>query len=272
MTWNGTGTYTQTDGTFSGTGICAAQAGDGDAVIRAAEMDLLLQDHATAINACLAKNGENAATANINLDSHKLINVTNGSSAQDAATYAQTITALSFDNGTNIVTATRSAGNLTVDLSDLAAGTGGVALTGNQTVAGIKTFSDISSLAHAKLNGPTTCKVTTIASSSTPTVNTTTTDFHYIAVNQNMTVNFTWPTAATDTQLGTGWVRRCAILFRWTGASYTITLNATMLSNLDDYEVEGTHTTGSGEMSVLTVTYWYLAGTEYAQFAWVATP
>lgn len=272
MAWNGSGTYTQTDGTYSGTGICAAQAGDGDAVIRASEMDALLEDHATAINACLAKNGENAATGNIPMGSNKLTGLANGSAATDSAAYGQTITALSFNSGTSVITATRSAGNLTVDLSAMAAGTGGVALTGDQTVAGIKTFSGITPFAHAKFNGPSTIKVNNISSSSTPTVDTTLGDYHYIAVNQNMTVNFTWPTAASDTQLGAYWAKRGVILMRWTGASYTITLNATMLSNLDDYEQEGTHTTGSGEISALTYTYWYLNGTEYAQFAWVATP
>lgn len=272
MAWNGSGTYTQTDGTYSGAGICASQAGDGDAVIRASEMDALLEDHAAAINACVAKNGENAMTGNLPMGGNKVTGLANGSASTDAAAYGQTITALSFNSGTNILTATRSAGNLTADFSGLAAGTGGVALTGDQTVADVKTFSGITPLAHAKFNGPSTSKVSAISSSSTPTVDTTATDFHYLAVNQNMTVNFTWPSAATDTQLGTHWVKRGAILMRWSGASYTITLNSTMLSNLDDYEVEGTHTTGSGEMSTLVYTYWYLNGTEYAQFAWVATP
>jgi hypothetical protein len=272
MAWNGSGTYTQTDGTYSGTGICAAQAGDGDAIIRASEMDLLFQDHATAINACLAKNGENAATANLPMGGFKHTGMAVGSAATDSATYGQTITALSFDSGTSVVTATRAAGNLTVDLSAMAAGTGGVALTGDQTVAGVKTFSDISSLVHAKMNGPVTNKVNSITSSSTPTVNTTTASRHYISVNQNMTVDFTWPTAASDTQLGANWEINGKILFRWAGASYTITLNAAMLAALDDYEIEGTHTTGSGEMSTLVYNYIYLNGTKYAQFAWVSTP
>jgi len=269
MAWNGSGTYTQTDGTFSGDGICAAQAGDGDAVIRSTEVDALFEDHATAINACLAKNGENAATGDLDIGSNKITALAVGTAATDAATYGQTITAMAL-SGTDLVS-TRNAGNFTVDLSPIAAGTGGVDLTTAQTVAGVKTLSAITSLAHAKLNGPTTIKVNNIASSATPTVDSTAADYHYIAVNQNMTVDFTWPTAASDTQLGTHWAKRGIILMRWTGASYTITLKASMLSALDDYEVEGTHTTGSGEISALTYTYWYLDGTEYVQWAWVAT-
>lgn len=272
MAWNGSGTFVNTDGTYTGTTVCASQAGDGDARIKSTEMDLLINNLVTGINACLTKNGENAATANLPMGGFKHTGMAVGSSSTDSATYGQTITALAFDSGTNVITATRAAGNLTVDLSAMAAGTDGVDLTNAQTVAGVKTFSAITSLAHPKYNGPSTCKVTTIASSSTPTCNTTTTDFHYLVVNQNMTLNFTWPTAATDTQLGTGWVKRGAILMRWSGASYTVSLNSTMTSALDDYELEGTHTTGSGDMSVLTYTYWYLNGTEYAQFAWVATP
>lgn len=271
MGWSA-GTFTLTDGTYNGPGVCAQQAGDGDATIYATEVDALFDDLATGVNSCLLKDGTNAASANLNLGSNKITALANGSVTTDAAAYGQTITALSFDGGTNILTATRSAGNLTADFSTLAAGTGGVDLTTDQTVAGIKTFSAITSLAHAKFNGPRTSKVESVASSSTPTFDSTAEAYHFITVAQNQTWTITWPTAASDTQLGANWVKTGAILARWSGASYTVSLDSTMLSALTDYEIEGTHTTGSGEMSALTYTYWYINGSKYAQFAWVATP
>lgn len=271
MGWNGSGTVELTDGTYTTT-WCTSQAADGDDTIYAAELDALFQDIEDSIQNCLPHNGEKAATANIPMGSNKLTGLANGSAATDSATYGQTITALSFDSGTSVVTATRGAGNLTVDLSAMAAGTGGVALTGDQTVAGIKTLSSITPLAHAKFNGPTTGKASVPTPGSSVTIDTTATDWHYVTVGVNTDVTFTWPTAASDTQLGANWVKRGAILFRHTGASYTITLNATMLAALDHYEEEGTHATGSGDLSTLVYTYWYIGGTKIAQFAWVATP
>jgi hypothetical protein len=69
MPWNGSGTYEQkmalAPGPYTGNGVCVAMAGDGDAVIYATELDSLFEDHQDAINSCLAKNGENAATGNL---------------------------------------------------------------------------------------------------------------------------------------------------------------------------------------------------------------
>lgn len=269
MAWNGSGTYTQTDGVYSGDGICAAQAGDGDAVIYAAEMDALLEDHAAAIHACLAKNGENAATANLDGGGFRFTNLT-ASANTDAAVHGDVIASGAFA-GTDITFTQNDGTTIVVDVSGLTAGTGGVDLTTAQSVGGIKTFTSLSSMAHVKFNGPTTSKVENIASGGTPTCDTTAAASHYLAVSQNGLLDFTWPTAASDTQLGTHWVKRGVILMRWAGASYTMGFNAAMLAALDDYEIEGTHVTGSGEMCSLAYTYWYLNGTKYAQFAWVAT-
>jgi len=271
MTWNGSGTYLATDGTYNSPTIANSWQGDGDPVIHTAEFDLLIADISNGINAALAKNGENAATANLNIGGFRLTNIA-ASANSDAGTFGKQVASGAYDSGNDkIVLTLQDSATIDIDTSGLSAGTGGVDLTTAQTVAGIKTFSSISSLAHAKLNGPTTCKVESVASGATPTFDGTATDFHFITVAQNQTWTITWPTAASDTQLGANWVKRDVILARWSGASYTITLDATMLSSLDDYEVEGTHTTGSGEMSTLTCTYWYLNGTKYAQFAWVAT-
>lgn len=270
MGWSG-GTFDLSDGTYS-SNWAANWRDNGAATILASEFDLLLTDVESGINACLAKDGSNALTGNFDGGGYRITDIT-ASSNTDAGTYGKQPAALAYDSGDDEINMTLNDGTvITCDTSGLSAGTGGVATSGDQTVGGIKTFSAISSLAHAKFNGPTTVKVSNVTSSSTPTIDTTSTDFHYINVNQSMTFDFTWPTGASDTQLGGYWVKRGAILCRWSGASYTIGLNSSMLSSLDDYEIEGTHTTGSGEMSVLTYTYWYLNGTEYAQFAWVATP
>lgn len=272
MAWNGSGTYTQTDGTYSGSGICVSQAGDGDAVIRASEMDALLEDHADAINACLAKNGENAATANLDAGGFLLQNLGTPSADDDAAVHGDVIASGSY--AANTITLTQnSGGTVTVDVSGLAAGTGGVDLTTAQTVAGIKTFSAIGSHAHAKFNGPTTSKVDEPTTGANVTIDATAANSHYLRCGVNMDVTFTWPTAASDTQLGASWGTKGEITFRHTGAGYTITLNSTMLGNLDHYSVEGSHATGSGDLSTLTYNYKYTdSGLQICQFAWIATP
>lgn len=268
--WSG-GTVTLTDGTYT-SAWATSWAGDGDATISSSEFDLLMQCVEDSIQSCLPHDGQKAATGNIPMGSNKITGLANGSAATDAAAYGQTITALAFDSGTSVVTATRAAGNLTVDLSALAAGTGGVALTGDQSVAGVKTFSSIGSHAHAKFNGPTTSKVSVPTPGSSVTIDTTAANAHYVTVGTNTNVTFTWPTAASDTQLGANWTITGKILFRHTGAGYTVTLNSTMLSALDYYEEEGTEATGSGDLSTLVYSYWYINGTKLAQFAWVSTP
>lgn len=123
MAWS-SGTYTRTNGTYSGASVWQSDAAAA-VKIRADRHDTHDEDLANGINACLNKNGENSPTANINWGGFKITNVANGSAASDVAAYGQTITALSFDSGTSIVTATRAAGDLTVDLSALAGGGGG---------------------------------------------------------------------------------------------------------------------------------------------------
>lgn len=122
MPWS-SGTYTRTNGTYTGSGVWQSDAA-ASVKIRADRHDTHDQDLASGINACLNKNGENSPTANINWGGFKITNVGNGSAASDIAAYGQTITAFSFDSGTNVLTATRSAGDLTVDLSALAGGGG----------------------------------------------------------------------------------------------------------------------------------------------------
>lgn len=86
---------------------------------------------------------------------YKITGIGNGTSATDAAAYGQTITALSWDSGLVRLTATRAAGNLTVDLSGLGGSATWGGITGtlsNQTdlqteLSALKTLpkTDISS-------------------------------------------------------------------------------------------------------------------------------
>ena len=122
MGWS-SGTYTRTNGTYSGSGVWASDAAAA-VKIRADRHDTHDQDLAQGINACLNKNGENSPTVDINWGGFKITNIANGSAASDVAAYGQTITGFSFDSGTSILTGTRAAGNLTVDLSALAGGGG----------------------------------------------------------------------------------------------------------------------------------------------------
>lgn len=69
---------------------------------------------ADGINACIHKGGQNSPTADIGWGNYKITNLGNGSASSDAATYGQTITAASWDLGTQTLTLTRAAGNITV--------------------------------------------------------------------------------------------------------------------------------------------------------------
>ena len=271
MAWNGTGTYTQTDGTYSGTGICAAQAGDGDAKIRASEMDALLEDHATAINACLAKNGENALTANLDAGGNRLTDIT-ASANTDAGTYGKQLSSVAYDAGDDELDFTLQDGTvLTCDVSSLSSGTGGVDLTTAQTVAGVKTFSSASSLVEAKFNGPTKSKVTVPTPGANVTIDTTSANDFYLIVGTNTELTFTWPSAASDSELGANWGVKGEIQCVMTSASKTITINSATTSALDYSSEDGNHADSSGSISILTYNYKYINGTEICQFAWVAT-
>ncbi len=81
MAWNGSGTFARVSGSTTW-----ADDRDASIEIEAGLHDTNDEDLATGINACLAKNGENAATSDLDLGSNKLTNVTDCTAAQDAAT------------------------------------------------------------------------------------------------------------------------------------------------------------------------------------------
>lgn len=135
MAWSG-GTYTRTNGTYSGALVWTSDAAAA-VKIRADRHDTHDQDLAAGINNCLTKDGQNTPTGSIAWGGFKITNLGNGTLATDSAAYGQTITAFSFDSGTNVVTATRAQGNLTFDLSALAGGGGGAPTDAQYLVAAL---------------------------------------------------------------------------------------------------------------------------------------
>jgi len=88
MAWNGSGTYTRTNGTFSGSNVWANDR-DAGTKIRADNHDTHDADLATGINACLTKNGENAATADLPMGGNKHTNVDDGTARNHYAAAGQ---------------------------------------------------------------------------------------------------------------------------------------------------------------------------------------
>lgn len=89
MAWSG-GTYTRTNGTYSGATVWYQDYQNGQKV-DPVRQDTHDQDLATGINACLAKDGSNAATGNLNLGGFKVANIGNATSDTDAVAWGQTI-------------------------------------------------------------------------------------------------------------------------------------------------------------------------------------
>jgi len=89
MAWNGTGTFSRTNGVNTGTTVWAADKAAGVKIV-SDRHDTHDQDLADGINACLAKNGENAATANLDLGGFKFTNAADGASDSDLASVGQT--------------------------------------------------------------------------------------------------------------------------------------------------------------------------------------
>lgn len=268
--WNGSGTVVLTDGTYNST-WAANWAGDADATIKTGEFDLLMQCIEDSIQNCLPHDGQKAASSDIPMGSNKITGLGASSANTDAASHGKDVASGAYSSP-NVTLTLNDSTTIDIDVSGLEAGTGGVDLTSAQTAAGIKTWSAIGSHAHAKFNGPTTSKVLVPTPGANVTINATGANVHYVTVGTNTDVTFTWPTGASDTQLGDNWSVSGRILFHHTGAGYSITLNSTMLAALDYYEEEGAEATGSGDLSTLVYTYTYINGTTLGQFAWVATP
>ena len=104
MTWDGSGDYVATDGINSTPGLYAAQATDGDAVIKSADLDLVLEDLVGGIKACLAKNGENAMTADMAAGGFNINNMADGAAAGENATWDKLIKSAALSTYDFIIT------------------------------------------------------------------------------------------------------------------------------------------------------------------------
>ena len=81
MAWSGTGTFSRI--------VTTVSPATGGTTIDSADMNTYTTDTASGINACLAKNGENAATGDISLGSNQLKAVADGTLATDAPNVGQ---------------------------------------------------------------------------------------------------------------------------------------------------------------------------------------
>jgi len=81
MAWNASGTFSRI--------VTTVSPAVGLTTIDVADQNSYTADVTAGINACLAKNGENAATGDINLGSNQLKAVADGTLATDAATFGQ---------------------------------------------------------------------------------------------------------------------------------------------------------------------------------------
>lgn len=89
MAWSGA-TFTRTNGTYSGESVWAS---DLSALVKivASRHDTHDQDLATGINACINKNGANAAAADVSWGGFKIVSLGAATAAGDAVRYEQVI-------------------------------------------------------------------------------------------------------------------------------------------------------------------------------------
>lgn len=134
---------------FTGSTAWQQDAAAGTLIL-ASRHDFHDQDLAQGIDACLNKNGANTIAADINWGGFKITSLGNGILATDAANYGQTVTAAALDSGTNILTLTRAAGDITVDLTSLVVG-------GSTSNFAKLNASDNVFVGQAEFGGPLTC-------------------------------------------------------------------------------------------------------------------
>jgi hypothetical protein len=117
MPWSA-GSFTRTNGFFTGATVWQS---DFNALVKIvfSRHDTHDQDMAQGVNACLNKNGQNSPTANINWGGFKITNLSYGASDKDSATFGQTITGVSIDATSKVLTLTRTQGDLDVDLTPI---------------------------------------------------------------------------------------------------------------------------------------------------------
>ena len=87
MGWSG-GTYTRSDGVFTGTSIWQSNRDAGTKIV-ADRHDTHDQDLATGINSCINKDGSNAMTGAMNMGSQKISSLADGTAHTDAVNAGQ---------------------------------------------------------------------------------------------------------------------------------------------------------------------------------------
>lgn len=110
MGWDGSGNVIRTNGTNTGGTVWQDDA-DADVRIRADRHDTHDQDLADSIEQALNRNGENTPSTNIGWGAHKITNLGDGNSADDAATVGQVqsqVSGVAQASGTDALTATFS--------------------------------------------------------------------------------------------------------------------------------------------------------------------
>ena len=114
MPWSGDGVFTRTDGTREGSEVWD-EARQALVKINAPDMDRHDQDQAEGIQACLAKNGENEATADLPMDGHKHTGVENAAASDQYAAFGQVLALTTPFIGAAAIGGTGSAVELTPD-------------------------------------------------------------------------------------------------------------------------------------------------------------
>lgn len=140
MAWNGSGTYTRTNGTHTGAAVWADDKTAG-AKILASRHDTHDQDVATAINACLTKNGENSPSAHLSyLNTQSFVSSTGGSSNAYTVTLSPAPAAYYTGMTLRVILNHTNSGAATVNVNAIGAKDikrlTGQALIGNELISG----------------------------------------------------------------------------------------------------------------------------------------
>lgn len=102
MPWNGGGVFTRDNGFQTGPSVWQLDKAGGIKIV-SDRHDTHDQDLAAGINACLAKNGENVATGNLNLGAFRITNAGNAVADGDLATLGQVKGTLGAPSGTKLL-------------------------------------------------------------------------------------------------------------------------------------------------------------------------
>jgi hypothetical protein len=154
------GNFTRTNGTYTGSNLWAQTQSAGIGILSTMQ-DLHDQDIAGGVNACWNRDGSNAPTADMSMGSHKLTNLTAGSTAGNAVEYAQWQASV-FPSGTKTVfyqAAAPTGWTQVTTLNDVAlrivnGGTGGTAYTSGQAFSSAAAAGTISGTAITQANLP----------------------------------------------------------------------------------------------------------------------